>query len=131
MTTPPDAPLADIPARPLGRVLSAPQFWALMEKWRVSDPVALDLIAFPGKMPRTGKRPRFRLLSSQQRLTGYLAAVDDALEAAGYDSAWLHRKAKGFGGLSPIDLMIRDGTDGAAKVLRVLTRAVLKKALTS
>ena len=122
MTTPVDARLGDTPARPLGRVLSTPQFWALMEKWRVSDPLALDLIAFPGKMPKTDKRPRFRLLGSRQSLTGYLAAVDGALEAAGHDTAWLHRKAKGFGGLSPIDLMIRDGAGGASDVLRVLTR---------
>jgi hypothetical protein len=46
--------------RRLGRVMSAREFWDQMEQWRVPDDVALELIEFPGKLGKTGKRPRFR-----------------------------------------------------------------------
>jgi hypothetical protein len=113
----------------MGPVLSAPDFWALMERWRISDPVALELIQYPGKMPRSGKRPRFRLLSSQQRLTSYLAELEAALAAAGHQPEWLHRKSRAFAGRSPLDIIIQEGTGGAAEVLRALNRAAMKKAL--
>lgn len=81
-------------------------------------------------MPRSGKRPRFRLLSSQQRLTSYLTEVESALAAAGHGPDWLHRTSRAFGGQSPLDLIVQGGTEGAAEVLRTLNRAALKKALT-
>ena len=40
----------EVPARPLGRVLSSRQFWDLMERWHVPDATALELIEFPGKL---------------------------------------------------------------------------------
>ena len=44
----------------MGRVLSSRQFWDLMERWRIPDATALELIEFPGKLGASGKRPRFR-----------------------------------------------------------------------
>ena len=40
----------EAPPRRLGRVLSSQQFWDLMERWRVPDAIALELIEFPGKL---------------------------------------------------------------------------------
>jgi hypothetical protein len=42
-------------------------FWSLMERWRVSDVEALELIEFWGKTGKSGRRPRFRLNTKQQR----------------------------------------------------------------
>jgi hypothetical protein len=33
----------------------------------------LELIKFPGKLGKEGKRPRFRFTTQQQRITSYLA----------------------------------------------------------
>lgn len=45
----PPAPEAEPPPKLPGRALSSAQFWALMERWKVPDVVALELIQFPGK----------------------------------------------------------------------------------
>jgi hypothetical protein len=120
------------PARKLsGRVLSSAQFWALMEQWKVPDAVALDLIQFPGKPGKSGKRPRFRFTTKQGRLTSYMAEIDVVIAAAGRDPAWLHRKSRSaaFSGKTPIDHMIDQGETGMADVLRELNRAALRSAL--
>lgn len=78
--------------RPLGRFLSAAQFWQLMERWDVSDAAALNLIAFAGKIGKSGKRPRFRFSPHQKRLTSYLSEIDAALADAGKDPGWLATK---------------------------------------
>ena len=90
--------------RPLGHTLSSAEFWALMERWRVPDATALELIEFPGKIGASGKRPRFRFVTSQRRITAYLAELDSALVAAEHDTAWLHRKnrAAPFQGRTPL-----------------------------
>jgi hypothetical protein len=66
-----------------------------MERWHIPDATALELIEFPGKLGVSGKRPRFRLTTRQQRITSYLPEIDAALVAAGKDQAWLHRKVRG------------------------------------
>jgi hypothetical protein len=83
-----------------------------MERWRVPDAMALDLIGYPGKIGALGKRPRFRFTTRQQRVTSYLAEVDAAVTAAGKDQAWLHRKIQGapFTRRAPIEHMIAQGT---------------------
>ena len=89
----------------MGRVLSSRQFWDLMERWRIPDATALELIEFPGKLGASGKRPRFRFTTRQQRITSYLPEIDAALTPAGKDQAWLHRKIQGapFSRRTPID----------------------------
>jgi hypothetical protein len=101
------------PPRPLGRVLSSPQFWELMERWRVPDATALELIEFPGKLGKEGKRPRFRFTTHQRRITSYLPEIDAALMAAGKDSAWLHRRIRGAPfSRTPIEHMLARRMDG-------------------
>jgi hypothetical protein len=110
-----EAPAAPAPeeglARPVGRVLSSRQFWDLMERWRVPESTALELIGFPGKLRKDGKRPRFRFTTRQQRITSYLAEIDAALTSAGKDQTWLHRKIRNlrFSHRSPIEHMVGMG----------------------
>jgi hypothetical protein len=65
-----------------------------MERWHVPDATALELIEFPGKLGKEGKRPRFRFTTRQLRITSYLPEIDAALPAAGKDQTWLHRKIR-------------------------------------
>jgi hypothetical protein len=121
----------EVPPRPLGRVLSSRQFWDLMERWHVPDATALELIEFPGKLGASGKRPRFRFTTRQQRITSYLPEIDAALMAAGKDQAWLHRKIQSapFSRRTPIEHVVSRGLDGMADVLQVLTRAAMQASL--
>lgn len=122
---------ADPAAAPPGRVLAPPQFWALMERWQVPDPLALELIAFAGKRPPSGKRPRFRFDPRQQRVTHYLAEVEAALEALDYDRGWLHQPnhADPFAGRPPLEAMRHDGLSGNAAVLGWLHREAMRRML--
>ena len=121
----------DSARRPLGRVLSARQFWDLMERWRIPDATALELIEFPGKLGKEGKRPRFRFTTHQQRITSYLPEINEALDATGKDQAWLHRKiaTPPFDRRSPIEHMLARKMDGMTDVLRALNREAMRVAL--
>jgi hypothetical protein len=44
---------------------SSATFWSLIDRWRVSDDQALELISYEGKL--TTGRPRFRLSAEQAR----------------------------------------------------------------
>lgn len=124
---------AEVSPPPLGRVLSAPHFWELMERWRVPDATALELIRFSGKLGASGKRPRFRFTTRQQRITSYLPEIDAALASAGKDQGWLHRKIGDapFSCRTPIEHMVAHGMDGLADVLRFLNRLTMRAALSS
>jgi hypothetical protein len=112
-------------------VLSARQFWDLMEQWRVPDAAALELIEFAGKLGKEGRRPRFRFTTRQQRITSYLPEIEAALAAAGKDHAWLQRKisATPFDRRTPIEHMLAHGLDGMADVLRALNQEAMRIAL--
>jgi hypothetical protein len=122
---------AEPPPKLPGRALSSAQFWALMERWKVPDAVALELIQFPGKIGNSGKRPRFRFTTKQGRLTSYMAEIDAALAVTERDPAWLHRKSRSapFSGKTPIDHMVEQGEAGMTDVLRELNGGALKAAL--
>jgi len=120
------------PAQPMGRVVSAAQFWELMERWRVPDDVALVLIDYQGKIGKSGMRPRFRFSTRQQRISAYLPEIDRALSAAGRDPHWLRRRnaAAPFHGRTPLAYMVGGGRAAMAQVLRMLHAAALRAALT-
>jgi hypothetical protein len=101
---------------------SSAAFWSLIDRWRVSDEQALELISYEGKLPTTGWRPRFRLSAEQARTVSIRLEVDSALAAAGIDPAWLHRRSDEMP-RSPLDLMRAGATD---EVLRSLTRMTLR-----
>jgi gamma-glutamylcysteine synthetase len=102
-----------------------------MERWHVPDATALELIEFPGKVGKEGKRPRFRFTTHQQRITSYLPEIDAALASAGKDPIWLHRKIQRspFSRRTPIEQMLAHRMDGMADVLQILNRAAMQAAL--
>ena len=118
---------AEASPSPLGPVLSSRRFWDLMERWNIPDGTALDLIEFPGKLGKSGKRPRFRFTTRQQRITSYLREIDAALAAAGKTPSWLHQRA--FGHRTPIEHMLAQGLRGMADALQLLNRIVLRAAV--
>ncbi|HET7884406.1 MAG TPA: hypothetical protein VFL55_26190 [Acetobacteraceae bacterium] len=117
--------------RPIGRVLSTPQFWELMERWKISDATALELIDYPGKLGTSGKRPRFRFTTHQQRITAYLVAIENELANTGTELSWLHRRigSAPFAGKSPIERMLAKGLEGMNEVVKLLSRTALRKSL--
>jgi hypothetical protein len=100
---------------------SSATFWDLMTRWDVADGQALELVGYDGKLPTTGRRPRFRLSTEQARLVTTLLEVDRALATAGVDPSWLHKRSA-MGARSPLDLMRAGAMD---EVLRSLTQAAL------
>jgi hypothetical protein len=101
---------------------SGATFWSLIDRWRVSDEQALELISYEGKLLATGRRPRFRLSAEQARTVSTMLEVDSAIVAAGIDPAWLHSRSDEMP-RSPLDLMRAGAMD---EVLRSLTRATLQ-----
>jgi hypothetical protein len=101
---------------------SSAAFWSLIDRWHVSDEQALELISYAGKLPTTGRRPRFRLSAEQARIVASLLEVDSALAAAGIDPVWLQRRSDEMP-RSPLDLMRAGAID---EVLRSLTHATLQ-----
>jgi hypothetical protein len=101
---------------------SSGTFWSLIDRWRVSDEQALELISYEGKLPTTARRPRFRLSAEQARTVLAMLEVDTALAAARIDAAWLHRRSDQMP-RSPLDLM-RAGAMG--EVLHALTQTTLQ-----
>jgi hypothetical protein len=101
---------------------SSATFWSLIDRWRVSDEQALELISYEGKSPTTGRRPRFRLSAEQARTVSALLEVDTALATAGIDTTWLHERSDQMP-RSPLDLMRAGAMD---EVLRSLTQATLQ-----
>jgi hypothetical protein len=99
---------------------SSATFWSLIDRWRVSDEQALELISYGGKL--TAGRPRFRLSAKQATIVSALFEIDSALATAGIDPTWLHRPSDQMP-RSPLDLMRAGAMD---EVLRSLTQATLQ-----
>jgi hypothetical protein len=99
---------------------SSATFWTLMERWQVPDDQALELIAYEGKLPTTGKRPRFKLSSTQAEIVSSLVEIDIALTAAGMDADWL-RKPMSDTDRAPLDLLRAGAMEEVLGSLRKLT----------
>jgi hypothetical protein len=113
-------------------VPSSATFWTLMERWQVPDDQALELIAYEGKLPTTGKRPRFKLSITQAEIVSSLVEIDIALTAAGMDAEWL-RKPMSDTDRAPLDLLragANGGGAGFAEEVNVRGVAASKTAVT-
>jgi hypothetical protein len=106
-----------------GAPMSSAEFWRLVDRLGISDADALDLIGYPGKLPPSGKRPRFRLTTRQTRM---------ALEAIGETPAWLRQRNRSapFSGKAPLAVMADGSGDGIGVVMRFLTRLALRRSMT-
>lgn len=119
-------------AVPSRAAASTKAFWQLMQSWNVPDATALELIRFPGKPGRSGKRPRFRLDTSQIRMLAYLQEIDRAVRVLhGEPAHWLNRPQKGkpMAGRTPLQTMIEGGRAIMPLLLRELTHTVMRRAL--
>jgi hypothetical protein len=110
-------------------MMTGKTFWSLMDAWHVPDAQALELIGYPGKLGRDGKRPRFRLTTRQAKL--YLLEIDHALRAINLDPAvWLHRKQRGapFSGRSALEFMVEGVQPAMTDVLRFVAKMAFRVA---
>jgi hypothetical protein len=84
-----------------------------------------------GNAGKSGRRPRFRVNTKQQRTLSYLTEIDAALNAAGEEAGWLHRKLRGMplSGRSPLAYMIEGGQEAMTDVLRELAGKALRASL--
>jgi hypothetical protein len=121
-------PIASIAASDYPDPMSAPSsstFWSLIDRLHVPDDQALELVAYDGKLPTTGRRPRFKLSPEQERIVSTLVQMDNALATVGLDAGWLNRD-DGSTGRTPLDLMRAGAMD---EVLHSLTQAALRASL--
>lgn len=110
----PASPPADVPQH--GPAMRAPRgpvsssvFWLLVDRWKLGDLEALDLLGHAGGLTKKGTRPRFRLQGAEVERLGDLRTVDEALATLGIAPAdWLRRpvKATPFNGRTPAELML-------------------------
>ncbi len=135
-----DAPgTTALAASPQGQGRTAPAgsapstaFWALMDRWRVTDLDALALVGHPGGLTKKGTRPRFRLLDDEGARFGALRRLDTALDTLGLDPGdWLStpRKEAPFNGETALAVLQRDGEAGARQLLHLLNRRGLAAGL--
>ena len=99
---------------------STATFWSLMERWRVPDDQALELIAYDGKLPDRGKRPRFRLNSAQSEVASSLVEIDIALTAARMGAEWLQEPMADTD-RTPLDLLRAGAMEEVLGALRKIT----------
>jgi hypothetical protein len=104
-------------------------FWGLMDRWKLADLEALDLIGHSGGLTKKGTRPRFRVMGREAELFGYLQEIDTALAPLVKDrAAWIRQPIRHapFRGANPLRHITRNGIAGARDVARELMVAGLK-----
>ena len=128
-----DASDAPAPSRAPSRAsANTKAFWTLMQEWGVPDDQALELIGFAGKIGKSGKRPRFRLSTSQVKTLEWLLEIDraagpfTAMPALGCVAV---RRSAPTNGRTPMEAMIEDCEATITAILQQLNREVMRKAL--
>jgi hypothetical protein len=118
--------LADPTAlRNLGRAVVA-----LFQKWNLSEEQQLALLASGARDGtalyeyQVGERPLPGSPEVLQRV-GHIMGIHASLrllfpENEDLRFSWVRRRNRAFGGAAPIDIMLRDGADGIARVWAVL-----------
>lgn len=112
-------------------LITGAAFWALMDRWAVTDEAALRMIA--GPVPaRQGVRPRFRLRGAQLDAYELLRSIDRHLEDLfGASRTWLSAPIgdKPFARRTPLAFMAEGGPRAVAQTLRHLERQAFKASL--
>jgi hypothetical protein len=99
---------------------STATFWSLMDRWNIPDDQALELIAYDGKLPDSGKRPRFRLSHDQSEIVSSLLEIDFALDVTGLTPDWLSEPMPDTD-RTPLDLMRAGAVDEFLDLLRKIS----------
>jgi hypothetical protein len=92
-----------------------------MDRWRLEDLAALDLIGHPGGLSKKGTRPRFRLQGEEAHIFGLLREIDAALVALGAPpDVWLRLSVAStpFSGATPLQHISVRRQQGARDVIR-------------
>jgi hypothetical protein len=130
---------ADRPAVQFGPALTAPikprditstVFWALMDRWKLPDSEALNLIGHSGGLTKTGTRPRFKVVGKEAELFAHLREIDATLSPLVRDSgAWMRKPLKEapFNGMTPLAYITQKGLEGAKAVERAVLMAGLQR----
>ena len=104
-------------------------FWALMDRWRISDTAALELIGHPNRLTKKGTRPRFKLIDGEVELFRSLQEIDTALIPLQVDPGkWLNQPidVAPFIGATPIAYLTRLRMQGVHDTLRFILQQGLK-----
>lgn len=84
-------------------------------------------MAYDGKLPTAGARPRFKLSQEQERIVAELLEIDNAISTAGLGVAWLKREDRQTG-RTPLDLMRAGAMDQVRPLITAATlRASVRK----
>jgi hypothetical protein len=105
-------------------------FWALMDRWKLSDPEALALIGHTGGMTKKGTRPRFKVVGQEAKLFGQIREIDAALSPlVGDAAAWIRQPIKEapFHGQTAAAYITQHGVDGAREVARLVLMTGLRQ----
>ncbi|GAB6194888.1 hypothetical protein PAGU2595_001870 [Lysobacter xanthus] len=122
--------LADpVALRDLGRVVIA-----LLEKWGLSAEQQLALLASKGQSVSTLQQLNngdCSLPPAVLQRFGHLIGIHGSLrllfpEDKELRFSWIWRRNLAFDGLAPIDIMLRDGADGIARVWAVLDQQCMQ-----
>jgi hypothetical protein len=100
-----------------------------MDCWGIPDEQALALIDYPGRMPSSGKRPRFRPTTKQAKRLAFLREIELNLQIIfGEARSWLVRRQRAapFANRTPLERMIQDGMPGMEDVLHTLHKLALR-----
>lgn len=111
----PRAPVRQVPD------VSSAAFWSLIDRWKLGDLEALDLIRHPGGLTKKGTRPRFRVVGPEAELFSYLREIETALKTLGTNSAdWIRQPIKEdpFKGRTPLAHIAHGGVAGARDIVR-------------
>jgi hypothetical protein len=106
------------------------EFWALADRWKLSDLEALALIGHTGGMTKKGTRPRFKVAGQEAKLFGQIREIDAALSPLiGDAAAWIRQSVKEvpFRGQIAVAYITRHGVDGAREVARIVLMTGLRR----
>ena len=121
-----------IEARPRRGSISSTAFWSLMDKWRVPDAQALDLIGHPGGLTKKGTRPRFKLTGDEVEMLRGLQEIDAALVPLKLDAArgfYEPVKEVPFEGATPLAFLVQTRLAGVRETIRFIVRHGLKMSM--
>jgi len=128
----PAKPASPPPAERSHAGLSSGSFWALVDRWKLADLAALDLIGHGGGLTAKGTRPRFKLSEAEAEIVAAMRFLDETLEQLGLDPAkWLQAPLRPapFGGGKPIGLILKARLQGLREASHYLMQIGLRRSL--
>jgi hypothetical protein len=127
-----DEPEGIKPAARNHATLSSAVFWSLVDRWKLSDLDALQMIGHEGGLTKKGTRPRFKLSSSESEIVSAMRSLDATLEQLRLDPAqWLLAPLRPdpFRSASPLEVIRRGRLQAFRDLGRYLTQMSLRLSL--